>query len=282
VKPVPPLQLPSFDNPPLAEVVVGIQFERIPALTSARIGELWRQYAKEYPKTEDQAPLPPIRERFETSGPQPILFQVQAGYQTPRVWLISEDSTRLLQIQPDRFIFNWRKSDDENKYPRFSVVKDTFFKELKIFVKYLDTHKIGDLNVMYCEVSYINHIKPNELWKTHADVGVIFPTFAKLNRSTANIELEESGFNILYHILDASKKPVGRLRIVNEPRYIINPQQPIYHLDLTARGYPLGERDIAGVEKFIDVAHREIVTGFVSVTSDKMHKIWERTDVATN
>jgi len=275
------LQLPSFENPPLVEVVVGIQFERIPALTSARIGLLWKGFEKEFPNTEDQPPLAPIMERFGQPDLQQISFQIHSGYQAPRVWFINTDKSKLLQVQPDRFIFNWRKADPSDKYPRYSSVKSTFLRNLSCFISFLNTNSLGELNPTYCEVSYINHITTSDCWKQHADFDAIFPAMRHIGQTDEYLRVEQSGFNIVYRIQDESQRAIGRLRIVSEPKYLLNASQPIYQLELTARGYPLGSKDVNGIERFLDVGHREIVQSFASITSAEMHKIWGRNDAAT-
>ena len=36
--------LPTFDNPPVIETVIGVQFDQIPNLTSAHFGWYWREF----------------------------------------------------------------------------------------------------------------------------------------------------------------------------------------------------------------------------------------------
>ena len=56
--------LPSFQNPPVVEVVLGVQFDAIKALGTPQIGLLWQEFREQLPKTEDQPPLEPEIEQF--------------------------------------------------------------------------------------------------------------------------------------------------------------------------------------------------------------------------
>jgi uncharacterized protein (TIGR04255 family) len=46
--------LPDFEHPPVTEVVIGLQFDALPGLSSAWIGELWSAFRDRYPITVDQ------------------------------------------------------------------------------------------------------------------------------------------------------------------------------------------------------------------------------------
>jgi len=276
------LQLPSFDRPPLTEVVLGVQFERLPKLTAGRIGQLWKLFVEEFPDTEDQPPLQPINERFGEIGPQAISFQLVSAYQPPRSWFINTSKTKLIQVQSDRFLLNWRKSSEIDKYPRFFFIEKDFREKLALFVKFAHENGIGEFRPEYCELTYINHIPSNELWQSHGDADIIYPFCTFLDKSVRNIRLEQSGFNLAYEIQGSDKRPVGRLRINSEPKFLLSDGKPIYSLELAARGTTIGSKDIAGISRFLDLAHREIVLSFAAITSKNMHRYWGRNDISSD
>jgi hypothetical protein len=49
---------------------------------------------------------------------------------------------------------------------------------------------------------------------------------------------------------------------------------PIYVLELTVRGAPIGQ-GIGGAQSFFDIGHEWIVRGFKDVTTSMMHAVWE-------
>jgi uncharacterized protein (TIGR04255 family) len=92
--------------PPIVEVVCGFSFPAIQGLDPVMIGQFWAAKRGAFPKRELH---PPILDR---QG-----FAFLEGVGPIRVWLVSENDEYLMQIQPDRFYFNWRKGSGE--YPRF-------------------------------------------------------------------------------------------------------------------------------------------------------------------
>ena len=44
----------------------------------------------------------------------------------PRIWFIHKNDSEILQVQRDRFTFNWRKTEPDQGYPGFSSICDEF------------------------------------------------------------------------------------------------------------------------------------------------------------
>ena len=85
-------------------------------------------------------------------------------------------------------------------------------------------------------------------------------------------------FLVRYVIPDSAGNPLGRLLISVEPAYRTDDDKPILVLQLTARGRP-DDEGIEGVLRFLDTGRKWVVRGFASITSPRMHEIWERRDV---
>ena len=101
-------------DPPIVEVVCGFFFPALAGLDPILIGKYWAEHkeAHGYPKRQLQ---PPVADRpgfFLGDGVGPL-----------RSWLVSGTDEYLLQIQPDRFYFNWRKR--EGAYPHFNDYEPT-------------------------------------------------------------------------------------------------------------------------------------------------------------
>src|SRR5690242_236660 len=111
--------LPDYEQPPVVEVASSIQFGSVPGLDAARLGLLWSVFRKEYPRTEQYPPLAHEVETFGAPTVSQISFSV-APMISPRCWFTNEKGTRLLQVQHDRFVLNWRKLDkDDEVYPHY-------------------------------------------------------------------------------------------------------------------------------------------------------------------
>jgi uncharacterized protein (TIGR04255 family) len=60
-----PDHLPDFTDPPLDEVVLGVQFTPVPGYASVHSMKVWDLFRAEFPKVEE---LPALEPQFETFG----------------------------------------------------------------------------------------------------------------------------------------------------------------------------------------------------------------------
>lgn len=102
-----PFVLEPLANPPIVEVVCGVYFEEIPELDLLMLGKFWSEVATEYP---NRSVLPAVRDDGFVLASVPPL----------RGLMFSADKAFLLQVQTDRFYFNWRRETFDAEYPRFS------------------------------------------------------------------------------------------------------------------------------------------------------------------
>lgn len=98
--------LSDLKNPPIVEVVCGVVFDELVGLDPLVVGQFWSAKRSVYPKREVH---PPVRT-------QPG-FAIHEGVGPVRSWLVSSGDEFVIQIQPDRFYFNWRRKGET--YPRF-------------------------------------------------------------------------------------------------------------------------------------------------------------------
>lgn len=274
------LPLPDFRNPPVMEVLAGVTFEPLVGFHAAHFGLLWSKFRDRFPKTEEHAPLEPAFETFGQRDPMRGKLQVQMveNPPLPRCWFLTQDGERLLQVQQDRFIHNWRKVGTGAAYPRFEQIRGTFKSEFEEFVSFVSTEKLGDLHVIQCEVTYVNHIIAGEGWDTFADVANVFRVWNRAEPNSFIGNPEQLQFAVPYAIPNNEGVPVGRLHIEVTPAFRNADRRSLFRVSLTARGLPLGE-GVDGVLNFFEVGREWIVRGFAEVTTPHMHRIWERLDV---
>jgi uncharacterized protein (TIGR04255 family) len=265
-------QLPEFENPPIAELVLGLQFSRIAGLTCAHIGRLTSRFSKDYPKLQDLPALPPSFEVFGIpAGPIPS-FQIQPVTDfTPRVWMISEDEVCLIQFQADRLVCNWRKVRPSDTYPRYGAMKSKFFGALEIVTKFLQQEGLHPIQPNQCEVTYLNHVpltETNDWWSEPARLVKILrePPY-----SGERERLEDARVQLRYIIQSEDNRPLARL-VVNAEPGITAGFERIMAINLSAKGQP--RPSIEGVEQFFDMAHESIVRKFEQITTSAAHKLW--------
>ena len=74
-----------------------------------------------------------------------------------KVWLHSEDETKLLQFGRDRIVYNWRADKTLPViYPKYENLKPEFLKYWDILSDYIKKYKNRKLNVKICELYYSN------------------------------------------------------------------------------------------------------------------------------
>ena len=187
---------------------------------------------------------------------------------------MNQDQTKLIQIQPDRFIHNWRKRQGDEEYPRYKVLKETLKAKLETFQTFLEREDLGTLSPNQCEVTYVNHVVlPEE--KKHGHLNEILAPVSLQHSDSFLSSTEESRVTLRYVIKDDEGKPIGRLHIEAEPAYRISDGLPMYVLTLTARGAPLGP-SVEDALKFLDIGREWVVRGFAAVTTAEMHEEWGR------
>ncbi len=262
-----PNHLPDFREPPLDEVVLGVQFAPIPTYTSVYAEKIWNLFRKVYPKVEEQLLLPPQFETFGGANLQPSFkFQVGVPPVGSRLWFVSEDENSLLQFQPDRFLTNWRKRPNLQAYPRFEGLAGTFSDNLKVLAQCLRSDFSYEIDINQAEVVYINLIPVEDL----SQAGKWFSLWSG---GLLNIEALNTSFTEV--IVDANGKPFARLIHEIQSVFTVDGQHKAFSLTLTFRGKPNGT-DIEAAMEFLSAGRDAIVTRFGEITTGEAHTFWGR------
>ena len=271
-------KLPEFLNPPLTEVAISVQFEPLKGLVVPQIGLLWQHYGKKFPHVEQHSPIDPVIERLggRSDSKLPSIQLIQ-GQPLPRVWFLDAEKKELLQIQQDRFIRNWRKINNEDRYPRYEdYIRRKFTDDLSDFENFISENGIGDIKPNQCEVTYINHIETNEVWSDHADIGKVFTYWEKDFLKNTLYEVEDARFQVRQLLRNDSGEFLGRLHMSCEPAFAASKEQlPLFELRLVARMRP-HDKTVDGVMCSIDLCRESIVRSFSTITRKEMHDIWNR------
>lgn len=272
-----PRHLPGYNNPPVTEVVLGVQFDPIANIRSEHLVLLWKEYRERFPNIEEHPPLNSTFESFEP-GPrkkEPIQIQLIQGQPPSRRWFLSSEGDELIQVQFDRFVVNWRSLKENHAYPRFEHVRDVFLKEFDIFSAFIKAEELGDINFNQCEITYVNQIKPEEVWGRFGQLNKVFTVWENHYSDSFLNEPEDARFDIKYIIPGPEGHPIGRMHISINSAYLKSDGSPIFTMNLACRGKPLGE-GIEGVIGFFQTGREWIVSGFTSITTTEMHEAWER------
>ena len=261
---------PIFDQPPVIETVLGVQFAPLNGLTSAHVGWFWKQYLdKSWEKIAEAVPLPDEYERFEGSLPTQVRFSVGPFKFPARLQISWENDGRMIQIQPTRFHYNWNRVGGE--YPRYQSVRKEFDRYFETFRRFIADADLGEIVPNQWELTYIDSIPPGTLWKTPADWPDVLPGLLSAARSPKSVQLESVGGEWHYEI--PPKR--GRLHISVQLARVGNDPGPVLLMQTTARG-ALGKDGVNSLEDGLELGHQVTLDAFNEMTSDKAHKAWKR------
>ncbi|MBI1792084.1 MAG: TIGR04255 family protein [Acidobacteria bacterium] len=272
-----PDDLPDFENPPVVETVLSVQFELLTAVRTAHLGLLWEKFRARFPKAEDRPPLDSVFEQFP-EVPRPRLgLQLQTFERppVPRLWFVTDQGNEMIQVQPDRFVKNWRKEGQGEQYPRYEAGKRFFERDFAVFQEFLAENRLGTPRVNQCEVTYVNHITAGEGWQDFSDFEQVF-SFWKLPAGDIPGNGEDFRAHVRFIIPGGEGRPAGRLHVDVQPAFRTSDSRPMYVFHLTARGQ-VGES-----LGFFDLGRRWIVKSFAALTTPSMHEVWKRKESRGN
>jgi len=268
---------PSYTNPPVGEVALAVYFSPPLELRSVHFGQLWERWRDRYPRSADQAPLPPVSTVEFGPGPTGMQVQLIAGTPGSRVWYLSEDESHVLQVQRDRLVLNWRQVAPEQEYPRYDTLRPEFEDALGKLLVFAAEEGLGNAVIRQAEVTYVNPIAISSVTGADGVAGLLAPW-----RGTYSDDFlpapEDMQLLLRHRIHGENDEPIGRLFVdlrtaLHQPSGAAAEPENVYLLRLFARGGPLA----GGVEDamaFLDVGHEWVVRGFTSVTTTSMQSKW--------
>jgi uncharacterized protein (TIGR04255 family) len=273
---------PHFENPPVVETVLGVQFAPLKEMRVTHYGLLLVRLREAFPapgerltKISEQAPLDPVIEGFgAVRGRVPtVQWSIGPALAFPRCWYASEDDRYVVQVQPDRFIFNWRQQrEPSGAYPRYQRVLAGFLKVFECFQRFAASESLGALQPNQCEVTYVNHVDLLNGRNVAETLDSLLVGW-KLATSDGWLAGAERGGFVASYVIPERR---GRLHVSAQPATRLDDEREIIRLELTARGAP-SPQDIDGVRQWLDLGHEWVVRGFTSLTTPEMHKKWGRT-----
>ncbi len=251
--------LPSYRKPPVIEVAMCVGFAPIPGLQFEALAELRAMWSREYPRTEEY----PFLETPE--GPNAI--RIEFGPPPRRLWFLSAQGDRVIQIQRDRLVANWRAiPGSDQPYPRYDQLREEFSRKWDDFQRFVPEYKVAPtVESQFAEVTYVNAIgaeagetpyeisdvikvgRADDSWRARGvrstavtrtwDVGDFDTTLS----TAANIDISAANCPVVFQIV--AKTKIGEKR---------TPMQAL------------------------DLAHEFVVGSFGVVTTDQMQAKWER------
>jgi len=253
--------LPKYKNPPVNEVFLGISFTPLQKMKAAHTGLFWNIVKKEFPKCEHAPVLGNIDEVIEP----------EIGLLVPRIWLINKEDDNLIQIQKNKFFFNWRKR--EKNYPHFDDISIMFFENLKKFSDFLSTNDLGSIEPNNFELTYINNIPKGEGWDDIKLIGKLIPDITwNTNEERFLHDPEAITWQAVFNLPDKMGKLIAKLQTA--VRRIDN--HPLIIFEIAVRGIGSNKTE-KGMRDWFSMAHEWIVLSFEDLTANTIQNdVWRK------
>lgn len=282
--PAPLAPLVEFERPPVEEVVLGAQFAPVVGLGIKGLAAFCQGIATKFPQWTQTRPLARRVEQF--GGPDlfdggniNINLNDFAGVRS-RMMLASADDTRLLQVQDDVFVRNWRRrpADHDSPYPRFGRLTRQFANDLSEFLGFIEEQGLRSPQFDQGEVTYVNHIRvAAQDHDLHKHPERALRHLQAVPTAHPALEQEEGALDVSwrFHWRDGpnASGPAGRLRLNVRPMLLAGSGEKILRATLVARGRPRG-LGVAGLAEWQTLAHDVLVTTFAAVTTNEYHRHW--------
>lgn len=269
----------GYANGPLDELVIGVQFSSPVISESAILSRLWSTFRDEFPSLEIQPAVPPFEETFvspEEFEPGAVEQQIFVGPSMPqRFWFASQDERRLVQVQSDRVLVNWRKRDDTDAYPRFDEIGGLFDSRLDDLYAAVREADGEEPHASLCEVTYINIVDAESGTGGAAGRRPLsdFLTMVRDVNPLGTDSVEETSLQQAYVIADSDSRPVGRLRVSAAPGLRASDRRRIFAVHFSVRLRPESP-DREGVSAAVSRAHQILRSNFEVFTTAEAQASW--------
>lgn len=255
----------DYRRPPIAESVIGIEFDPIPGLGIIALAELHKRWSDDFPIPHEVDALPPSRPAAQGPGVGIFLGEGPGS----RLWSISADQHLLVQVQRDRILLNWRRLDGERgTYPGFDQLRAQFERVLNVLEEFVTVSLRSTIRPLVSEWSYINHIvAEGELGKE------VFHVWRDPQPGLAG-EVLQSRFQ---HVRAWGEPDAnGQLEITGEPMGS-GPLAPL-QVAISCKYFAARSTTVDNALKRCEEAHAYARNAFEVITTDEARKVWEGLD----
>jgi uncharacterized protein (TIGR04255 family) len=265
--------LPDFDNPPVTETVLGLQFTPLSKFDVPHYGRYWTKIKEEYEHFEVHPAVVSTVDERESDVPtkQGKIFINFPNGPNFRCWFIDKSHTNLIQVQRDRFILNWRKVRGDEQYPHYEHIRPKFEQEWVRFCEMLTEEGIETPKVNQCEVTYVNHIEFDSELTGGSELKRFIASWSGATSGEFLPKVDKVSLNTNY-MMDGKN---GRLRISMLPVLRMGDGMEVLQLDVSATGRPTSSKT-PDILEWMDKGREWVVKGFADFTTPEMHKKWRR------
>lgn len=259
-----PSRRPIFDRPPIVEIGISILFQRPQFLTTAYLGRFWERIAAQMPRTEDHAP---------TGLPHEWTSSIE-GLPLPRLWLLNQPGTEILQLQVNRMDFNWRRLQADSPYPNFERHAQYLLSYWDMFAAFMSEQDSAPVVIRGAEILKMSQVPEGEGWTDWTDLQKLLPM---MNFRTLAGEWGYSSFISAAEMNHAE----GKIRVdVKVGSLISDPsRKKTLTLEIRSEASDLraSSRDRGNLAERLTAANDLANLAFTSITSPEAQRdVWKR------
>lgn len=248
----------KFEKPPVIEVAFQVIFPTLAGVGTPHFGAFWYLIRDEFPTIQAAARLGPIK-----------LGATQGAFPENRLWLISKNGETLIQLQDDRFLFNWRQIGQDSTYPGYDNLYPAFSNYLERFCEFLENENSPIEAFTGFELHYVNHIYLGDLIKRWEEAENVISLLGSLTPNEKLFPLTSIRFNSTSKIHDSE----DTLNISVESRLHGESKKELLNFEIRLSGnresLPLNLLDSE-----FSTAHDRILTAFLDASTTKSKRSW--------
>jgi uncharacterized protein (TIGR04255 family) len=267
----------KFSAPPIVETALSVQFNSLVGFTAAHAGWFWKEYVEklgdgppnEWKEAAEAVKIPELSEKFgaEDVWATPSI-RFTPGIVSPRIQLIRGDGERMLQVQDNRFILNWRKR--ASAYPSFQILLPEFRNMLSAFESFCSEAGFGTPVYNFWEVAYVDQIKKGTLWDSARNLNRIFPALTTPPVSDRHApQSDDETISADWRFSLTNRR--GRLYIQLRQSRLQPSNEEIIQLTTTARG---DVSETHSWEQGLNFGHDALRETFLAITSTEAQEYW--------
>lgn len=269
----------KFETPPVVETALSVQFNSLAGFTAAHAGWFWKEYVEKFgdgPPNEWKqiTEAPKIPGQLEKFGAEdvwaPPLVQVLHGVMSPRIQIIRGDGERMLQVQDNRLILNWRKQ--ASAYPTYQTLLPEFRNMLNAFESFCEEAAFGTPVYNLWEITYVDQVKKGTMWDSVRNLNRIFPALAAPPVSALHAPpSDDETISADWRFSLANRR--GRLYLQLRQAKLQPSNEEVIQLTTTARG-PVSETQ--SWEQGMNFGHDALSETFLAITSSEAQQLWKK------
>ena len=261
----------SYLFPPLIETYIGAHFENNIGFQTLSLYDFWEKLGCDrFSSYSEHSPLDPLPK------PNTHTFDFRTIPPMRRFWFEGgDDKEYLVQVQEDRFIYNWRKQQGKNigSYPRYEKVRDAFFDYYSTFEDSLmkEVKKVPS----HLELGYINLIEIPDQRIENVEQVFVGLSLEKciLKKSERTLSSGGIAYRSIFNIDKESRALTMDISVRQNPQT----GKLYFYFELKVTGPFSGDiKDFEKIEmvEWFDGARKHISSAFQNMTTEKMQEQW--------